>query len=209
MTRGVSKGLSKEIILTAAFEIVETGGVEALSMRRLGTALGVAAMAIYNHFPDREHLLDAMAECAMSAIAIEDHKSNWKKQIKSIARSVAKLSIDRPAVFALCMSRPQKPRAAIALMSRVLEAMRSGGLSEREALICYHSVLILLHGFPFWHSGLIANCSVTPNATSHPGLTAQEIKDWQLIHKVDAGKQLEASLDLLLEGIFASSSKKK
>ncbi|MBS1992753.1 MAG: TetR/AcrR family transcriptional regulator [Cyanobacteria bacterium SZAS LIN-3] len=200
MTRGVRKGLSKEVILKAAFKIVESGGVETLSMRRLGSELGVAAMAIYNHFPDREQLLDAMAESALAEITPDEQKGNWKKQVTNVARSVANLSIEKPAVFALCMSRPTKPKAAVVLMSKVLEALRQGGLSDKEALACYHSVLILLHGFPFWQAGLTKYCAASPDSIATADLSEQEKRDWKLLHTVDPAKQFEASLALLLDG---------
>jgi hypothetical protein len=169
-------------------------------MRRLGGALGVAPMAIYNHFPDREHLLDAMAESAFSQIPLDESQNNWKKQVKDIAKSVAKLSLEKPAVFALCMTRPNKPKAAIVIMSRVLDVLRQGGLSDEECLICYHSLLILLHGFPWWQAGFAKYCSAPPEAMSCEGLSPKQIKDWKLAHTVDIGKQFEASVALLLDG---------
>ncbi|MBC7998350.1 MAG: TetR/AcrR family transcriptional regulator [Leptolyngbya sp.] len=206
MTRGVRKGLTRDIILSAAFQIVESEGGEALSMRRLGAELGVAAMAIYNHFPDREHLLDAMAESALSQIPLGEHKNNWKKHVKSIVKSVAQLSLEKPAVFALCMSRPNKPKAAIVLMSKALEALRLGGLSEKEALSCYHSLLILLHGFPFWQAGVTKYCSGPTQGSPYDDLSPQEVKDWHLVHNVDPGKQFDASVALLLDGFESKTS---
>jgi AcrR family transcriptional regulator len=205
VTRGVRKGLTRELILAAAFQIIENEGGEALSMRRLGNALGVAAMAVYNHFPDREHLLDAMAETALSQIPLDEHKNNWKKQVKSITRSIAQIALEKPAVFALCMSRPNKPRAALVLMSKVLEALRQGGLSDKESLLCYHSLLILLHGFPFWQAGVDKYCSNPTEVGPYADLSSQEKKDLKLVNAVDPGKQFEATVALLLDG-FASKS---
>jgi hypothetical protein len=51
-------------ILSTILLILDSELLSRQNMRRLGNALGVAAMAVYNRFPDREHLLDAMAETA-------------------------------------------------------------------------------------------------------------------------------------------------
>jgi len=48
-------------ILIAARRVLEHGGVETVSMRRVAKAVGITGMAIYRHYPDRRALLDAVA----------------------------------------------------------------------------------------------------------------------------------------------------
>ena len=50
--------LTRARIFAAALEIIDADGLAALSMRRLGTSLGVEAMAIYHHVPNKDALLD-------------------------------------------------------------------------------------------------------------------------------------------------------
>ena len=54
--------MSSDRIIDVAREIVRTGGVDALSMRKLSAELGVAPTAIYWHVGDRRRLLDAVLE---------------------------------------------------------------------------------------------------------------------------------------------------
>ena len=54
--------LTREQILTAAVAIIDAEGVEALTMRRLGQALGRDPMAIYRHAADKDALLDGAVE---------------------------------------------------------------------------------------------------------------------------------------------------
>jgi AcrR family transcriptional regulator len=56
--------LSRERIITAALELIETEGLEGLTMRALGRRLGVEAMALYHYFPNKAALLEAMATAA-------------------------------------------------------------------------------------------------------------------------------------------------
>jgi AcrR family transcriptional regulator len=44
-------------ITGAARDLLEKEGIEAVSMRRVGSAVGITPMAIYRHFPNRESLL--------------------------------------------------------------------------------------------------------------------------------------------------------
>ena len=60
--------LSRERIVAAALKIVEDRGLSGLTFHRLGEALGCEGMSIYHHFPSKRHILDAMAERAISGI---------------------------------------------------------------------------------------------------------------------------------------------
>ncbi|MEV4391882.1 TetR/AcrR family transcriptional regulator [Nonomuraea sp. NPDC049607] len=56
-------------IEAVARRILLEEGAEAVSMRRVGEAVGVTAMAIYRHFPNREALLRAVADAAARELA--------------------------------------------------------------------------------------------------------------------------------------------
>ncbi|MFF4391365.1 TetR/AcrR family transcriptional regulator [Streptomyces sp. NPDC001552] len=56
--------LTPRRIVDAAVAVVDTDGLDALSMQRVATELGCTAMALYRHVPGREHLLAAMVDAA-------------------------------------------------------------------------------------------------------------------------------------------------
>src|SRR5215212_9138144 len=59
---GRRPALTREQILTAALQIIDEDGVEALTMRRLGQSLARNPMAIYRHAADKNALLDGVVE---------------------------------------------------------------------------------------------------------------------------------------------------
>lgn len=65
------KALTREEIVDEALRLVDEEGMEALSMRRLGAALGVEAMALYRHVPNKEALLDLTVERMRSEMRLE------------------------------------------------------------------------------------------------------------------------------------------
>lgn len=62
---------SAEKIATAARRILEKGGAETVTMRRVAKAVGLTAMAIYHHYPDRAALLNALADRGFEELAAE------------------------------------------------------------------------------------------------------------------------------------------
>ena len=57
-----SRALTRDIILSAALELVDDAGLSALSLRSLGKRLGVSQAAFYRHFPDKAALLEGICE---------------------------------------------------------------------------------------------------------------------------------------------------
>jgi AcrR family transcriptional regulator len=49
-----------EVLLASAAEILETEGPEALSVRRIAAAAGVAPMGVYNHFDSKNGIIEAL-----------------------------------------------------------------------------------------------------------------------------------------------------
>lgn len=62
MASSKSRALTRDIILSAALELVDDAGLSALSLRSLGKRLGVSQAAFYRHFPDKEALLEGICE---------------------------------------------------------------------------------------------------------------------------------------------------
>jgi AcrR family transcriptional regulator len=81
--------LSKDQIAAAALAIVGRVGVAQLTMRNLGAELGCSAMAVYAHFPNRDAVLHAAAECVWREAISELDYSNRDPIEFSVRASVA------------------------------------------------------------------------------------------------------------------------
>ncbi|MCC5815847.1 MAG: TetR/AcrR family transcriptional regulator C-terminal domain-containing protein [Leptospira sp.] len=62
--------LNRDRILQAALKIADEKGLEQLSMRSLGAALGVEAMSLYKHVKNKEDILDGLADILLMKIEI-------------------------------------------------------------------------------------------------------------------------------------------
>src|SRR5258708_6497761 len=52
--------LTRERVIEAAVELADRGGIESLSMRKLGQELGVEGMALYRHVRAKDAILDGV-----------------------------------------------------------------------------------------------------------------------------------------------------
>ena len=66
--KATRKPLSRERVLATAVALVDSEGIQALTMRRLAAVLGVEAMSLYYHLPAKEALLDGVVETVLNEI---------------------------------------------------------------------------------------------------------------------------------------------
>ncbi len=63
-----SVGVKQELIVRAALTLLDEVGLEGLTMRRLATALKIQAPSLYWHFPNKQALLDGMADAIFAVL---------------------------------------------------------------------------------------------------------------------------------------------
>ena len=79
--------LSRDRVLRAAAALADQNGIAALSMRKLGEALGVEAMSLYNHVANKDDLLNGMVDLVFSEIGPPPAGTGWKAAMRQRAIS--------------------------------------------------------------------------------------------------------------------------
>ena len=149
------KPLTKERVLAKAIELADADGIEALSMRKLGQALGVEAMSLYNHVANKRELAAAMADRVIEQFELPDD-GPWDEAIRRCAVSAHDLLIAHrwACRLALIPSDPQTiggPR--IRYMEWLLRRLREAGFSPEIAYSGYHTLDSHIFGFTLWQIG--------------------------------------------------------
>ncbi|MFJ2032161.1 TetR/AcrR family transcriptional regulator C-terminal domain-containing protein [Streptosporangium sp. NPDC087985] len=120
--------LSRERIIEAALHIADSQGLRRLTMRRLGDALQVEAMAIYHHLPrGKDALMDALAEHVTSVHA--EPGETWQDSARAWCRASRAALREHPGVLALALTKPAKGRAAIAVREQT-DQLADAGLPD-------------------------------------------------------------------------------
>src|SRR5215213_3110400 len=97
--------LSRERVLQAAVRLADSGGLEALTMRRLGEDLGVEAMSLYKHVTNKDDLVDGMVDLVFAEIELPPSGAEWRTAMRERAVSVRSALIRHPWATALMQSR--------------------------------------------------------------------------------------------------------
>src|SRR5215813_12714123 len=80
--------LSRDQVLRAAVALADEGGIGALSMRKLGEAVGVEAMSLYNHVASKGDLLDGMVDLVFGEVEVPTPGDDWRAAMRQRAFSM-------------------------------------------------------------------------------------------------------------------------
>ncbi|MFC6082527.1 TetR family transcriptional regulator [Sphaerisporangium aureirubrum] len=122
--------LSRDRIIEAALHIADGQGLRRLTMRRLGDALQVEAMAIYHHLPrGKEALLDALAEHVTTVAVDPAGLRTWQDVAGAWAHAGRAALLEHPGVLALALTKPPQGTALLAIREQT-EQLAASGLRE-------------------------------------------------------------------------------
>lgn len=102
-----------DAIREAALRILETEGPEAVSLRRVATAVGITPMAIYHHFPSREALLHDVCDAEFdrhAALLVADQQQAGGSIETRLTRNLdtfLDFALQRPHVYDFVFSQPR------------------------------------------------------------------------------------------------------
>jgi AcrR family transcriptional regulator len=90
--------LSAATIVDAALEIADADGLDAVTMRAVGSRLGAAAMSLYRHVPNKDALLELMADKVLAELPDPDPAGDWRTELHAFFLAFHDLLLEHPAV---------------------------------------------------------------------------------------------------------------
>ncbi|WP_216906602.1 TetR/AcrR family transcriptional regulator [Nocardia noduli] len=126
--------LSRQRIIDAAMTIVDTEGLDALSMRRLGDELGTTASALYAHVADKDNLIELMFDHVLSEVPIpEVDPDDWQKPLEQYCRDALRVMLNHRDLARVTLGRAPFGPNGLPAMENLLALTRAGGLPDRVA----------------------------------------------------------------------------
>ena len=153
-----------ERIAEAALALIDGHGLEQLSMRRLGQALGVEAMALYHHLPSKGAVLDAVMERLLLDFDIPGPGAMAPMaRLRHAMLSYRQIAIRHPNAFVLLVARRFNSPGAFAVYERLLQVFADLGLEPAQTARWFRTLGYFLGG-----AGMadIASREQVPDATA-------------------------------------------
>jgi AcrR family transcriptional regulator len=126
--------LSEEVVVEAALAILQSDGLDAVTMRRVATALDTGAASLYVYVSGREGLLQAMLDRVTATIELEiPDPSRWRAQLHSLLQRVYQALVAHPGIAAMTLADPPTTESVLCLVENLLGILLAGGLGPQDA----------------------------------------------------------------------------
>ena len=194
--------LSAEVIFEAALHLVDQEGIDALTMRRLAAALGVATMSLYSHVPNKDQLLLGVVNLATSEIVLPEPGTPPWETLRLITRDFRRVALLHPNLVPLIVRQPPTGSQGLYVLEAALDALRRAGMDAALAARAYRVSASFAIGFVSLECGgffepldFDAGEEVAPvDLAALPQIveSAPYLAEW------DADAEFEAGLDLII-----------
>jgi AcrR family transcriptional regulator len=194
--------LTPERVVATALAIIDREGLGALNIRRLAAEAGVKPMSLYHHFPNKEAILDGVAEAiAAAAVGLPPSEAAWHDKVRFLFTGLHLLVQAHPRALPLISTGVIRTPSGRRWMEALMRALLEAGFTPQRAAGVYHTLGAYTLGLGY--AGLLA-LDVPPDAivgelvghwADYPNLmrVGLRLTDW------DPPGEFEAGLDVLLE----------
>jgi AcrR family transcriptional regulator len=134
-------------VLQAAVKLADEGGIEALTMRRLGQELGVEAMSLYNHVANKDDVLDGIVDLVASEIELPSDDVDWKTALRRNSISGRDVLLRHRWASNLSMARQSGGMARLRNADWTLRKLREAGLPSDVIYHAFHILEAYVLGF--------------------------------------------------------------
>jgi AcrR family transcriptional regulator len=216
-TVGTGK-ITRDVVLATALQLIDRDGADALSMRRLGQALGRDPMALYRYAPTKAALLDGVTEIVLTQLCVDPADPDWAGQLRAVGRDFRRLALAHPHVVPLLVTRPLatplglRPPGTLRPLEDILTLLTRAGFSGADALHVYRALFGFLYGHVLNElQELVENPDETDDVL-RLGLYRLPIGEFPLLRSLapdlvryDGAAELEHGLDILLSGLSTAT----
>jgi TetR/AcrR family transcriptional regulator, tetracycline repressor protein len=147
--------LTRDVIVEAAIEVIDTAGLAGLTMRRLGATLDADAMAVYGYFENKAALLDAVVEHEAARLGElpDEFPEEPIEAILHIARYLRTVLLEHPNLAPIVASRPLPQPRAPALVQLAVHMFQQAGFADDDIPLATDALATFVLGFILQESG--------------------------------------------------------
>ncbi|MGZ8652631.1 MAG: TetR/AcrR family transcriptional regulator [Actinomycetota bacterium] len=207
--------LTRDRVIDAALRIMDEGGLDAVSMRRVGRELGVEAMSLYHHVHDKEDLLLGIRERVLAKFLDPGTDGDWEPRARQAARSWRQILRAHPNTMALISESKHFDMTPTSMRptETALRLLREVGLPEDDAVKAFCALGGFIVVFVMFEIGVMRAAGPGSQPPTLEGLTAALPADefpcfmssLPYLMQGDIDQRFEYGLDLLIAGIRSKS----
>ena len=139
--------LTRERVLQTALKMADRAGLDGLSMRALGQALGVEAMSLYNHVANKDDLLDGLVDLVFAEFEVPLDAPLWQEAMLARARSIRAVLAKHPWALGLLESRANPGPGTLTHHDAMIGVLRRAGFTVAGTAHALAALDAYIYGF--------------------------------------------------------------
>ena len=207
-TRGRPSTIDRETVLDAALRLLDEEGVQALTMRRLASELGVSAMAPYRHVGSKDELLMVLVDRLAARLVYPPRPRDPKGAMLVLWSTIYDSLAQHPWVAEVLARRRMMAPSVLAAIEEIHVALHEAGLPIEAVVRAYRLMwnftlgsLLVRAGAGYEGANQQRELRGAPDPERYPTLTAAAAA-WTAAHERDTYREdLGALIDALLEPV--------
>lgn len=192
--------MTRELIAKTALRLTDANGLEKLSMRKLGSELGVEAMSLYHYVANKDDLLDAMTDCLFGEMELpfDIPDDQWEVATRTALTSFRNVLQRHSAGVVLFATRPVRTKPAFGVLHWSYRRFELVGLSPEQSVVALRFCVSYVMGHAVNEFELIRrNSDIDLTSVTDPAVRAY----LATAHSVDPSVSFEQGLDILVAGL--------
>ena len=202
--------MQKEQIIQTAITILDRDGLEGVTLRRLASELGIKAASIYWHIPNKEALLDEMANAILiehfGAFDFANDQRDWAEWLHTLAHELRKCMLaHREGARVVAGAHPDIAVMLTKVVDLTIRVLYHNGFSYGEAGVITYTLINFTFGSVIEEQAsppltqLSDPNNILPHAAQFPAFVAM-IDAWKL---KDNDTLFDTGVQIFINGVRA------
>ena len=204
MTSAETARLSKDAIVDAYLRIADEEGTDEITLRRLGSELGVDPTAVYRHVRDKGEILALAADRVLAAAAEGLVETGvWREDLVELYSRVRRAYLSHPRALRMLQLSPVVIPTVQRLSNQTIAWLRAAGLDDAQAALAFELLESYTLGTALFDAGMTQEILdgwrriyATDPDGEYPYLVAAAPSLYQ-----DDDRAFAAGMGMLLDGI--------
>lgn len=206
------RSLNREKICAASIALIESEGIEGLSMRKIAAKLNVEAASLYNHIANKSELFDLIQEHLYSQMTPLNTSKNWQDHLVELANCTRNGLLQLPSIAPLFAVRPTITDSSLAQAESTFSILINAGFKIADVAAIYRNLHVYILGHVLAEVGHIPGAK---DSHDEPTLNKIDMNHYPTLKKayryksnIDFDKGFKAGLENIISGLEILRRKK-
>jgi TetR/AcrR family tetracycline transcriptional repressor len=155
--------VTPESVAEAALHVIDTAGLDGLTVRALAQELGVGTMTLYWYVKNKDEVLDLVSDRLLAGVSFPPSEQDWRVSARQGAIAVRAALLRHANAVQVLVNRGSFGPNGLRMLEESLAVFRAAGFDDNDAADAYFTISNFVTGFCTFETA-------SPGRAGHPGM---------------------------------------